>query len=57
MTDCYYTVSERFFRLGQQILEYIGTNFQIILSTELLPKMMYLCPASGNKICKGVGCL
>jgi len=48
MTDDYYTVSEWVFSLEQQIHDYIGTNFQVILSAELLPKMLYSCPASRN---------
>lgn len=45
MTDGYYTVSEQVFSLEQQLHEYIGTKFQAILSTELLPKRIHLCPA------------
>lgn len=40
MTDSNYTVNEWVFSLAQQINEYIGTKFQVILSTELLPKML-----------------
>lgn len=49
MTDGYNRVSDQVFSLEQQIQEYIGTEFQVILSTELLPKVMYLCSASRNK--------
>lgn len=48
MTDGYNRVSDQVFSLEQQIYEYIGTEFQVILSTELLPKVMYLCYASRN---------
>lgn len=55
MTDGYNRVSDQVFSLEQQIQEYIGTEFQVILSTELLPKVMYLCYASRNiKICKQI---
>lgn len=43
MTDGYYTVSEQVFSLEQQLHEYIGTKFEAILSTELLPKRIYIC--------------
>lgn len=49
MTDGYNKVSDQVFSLEQQIQEYIGTELQVILSTEPLPKVMYLCYASRNK--------
>lgn len=48
MTDGYKRVSDQVFSLEQQIHEYIGIKFQVILSTEPLPKVMYLCYASRN---------